>query len=185
MWPTICFHPSMFMSQRKRPAVSQVATIAVVAPVVVLVAWLVVQSRSPHRGEHYVPGAAGQRGSVSLSPRDLEDQRMTAGLKSTDISDSCFYDTERAAVFVPILVRARGEGAMTFHVTATIAKGADGVHRGGVVKSVVSDEPFLGTMGTPGIWVSIPLDHATWNGGATHCRVSSTMTPGAWFSNDD
>jgi hypothetical protein len=74
---------------------------------------------------------------------------------------------------------------MTFHVTATIAKDADGVDGGGDVKSVVADESFLGTTGGEGTWVRIPLDHATWNGGATHCRVSWTMTPGGWFFNDD
>jgi hypothetical protein len=119
---------------------------------------------------------------VSLWPGGLDD--WPSGAKSpTDISDSCFYDTERRAVLVPIHVRGRGEGAMTFHVTATIASDADGVD--GVVKSVVSDVPFQGTMRIEGIWLRIPLDHATWNGGATNCRVRSTRTPGAWFSNDD
>jgi hypothetical protein len=186
-WPTrICFHPSMFMSQRKRPATGQVATVAVVVAVLALLTWLVVRAHSPHRGEHYVAGVAGQHGSVSLGTEELKSQQRWPNdlAPKSDISDTCFYDTERHAVLVPIEVRGGG-GGMTFRVTATVAKGSSGVDGDAVVKSAVSDVPFQGTMRSEGIWVRIPLDHATWNGGATNCRVSWTMTPGAWFSNDD
>jgi hypothetical protein len=186
MWRrNICFDPSMFMSVQKRPVVRQTVGVAIVVVVLVLLAWLVVQARSPHRGEHYVPGVVGQRGSVSLEPEWLrEQQRWPNVLAPRDISDSCFYDTERGAVLVPIEIRG-GDGGMTFHVTATVANDSGGVDGGGLVKSAVSDVSFQGAMGTTGTWVRIPLDHATWNGGVTNCGASWTMTPGAWFPNDD
>jgi hypothetical protein len=117
-------------------------------------------------------------GSVSLQPG-----LMAGETAYPSKSGSCLYDAGRHVALVPVQVRGRGEGAMTFHVTATVAKQAPG---GQAVQTAVTDIPYPASAhGHLGTWVQIPLDQAAWQAGATDCWVRWTMTPGAWFPNDD
>jgi hypothetical protein len=125
-----------------------------------------------------VAGGAGLTGSVSVQPG-----LMAGETAYPSKSGSCLYDAGRHVALVPVQVEGRGEGAMTFHVTATVAQQASGDQ---LVQTAVTDIPYPASAhGHLGTWVQIPLDQAAWQAGATECRVRWTMTPGAWFPNDD
>jgi hypothetical protein len=132
----------------------------------------VTHSRS-HAGQHYVSGHANpDQVTVRLmSPRTI----VTSG---TEPSRTCIYKRDLGTVYVPVRLSVRGNGAVTLHVTATVSDGND------VVATVTQDFPMESTnMGT---FVDIPLEEAVWRQGSNDCAVTDwTMSPGAWFWNDD
>lgn len=131
--------------------------------------------RSAHAGEHFVSGHVDSRDIVvRIAPR-----REAGTSKGFVWSDTCAF--HGGIAHVPVHVAVHAPGAVTLHITATVSNRRTGDD---TVASATQDLAVDASVA--GEWLRIPLDEALWRDGANNCAVTGwTMTPGAWFPDDD
>jgi hypothetical protein len=125
--------------------------------------WALVRPHE-HQGEYYVA-----RGHASGTLRADTHHR------------ACIYVSELGVAKIPVAINIHGDGAVTFHTTATVSQ------HGRLLASVETDYPAQSTGGLDLNYVAVPVAQDQFDGaGALTCGVTSTTsTPGAWFPNDD